>query len=115
MFLYLPHVFFVAEFGGEHFEASMHAQYELTQRFTVEYSIRVFLERYPEATLARCVSGHSIRAFMCAGSSPRELDRAFPGRLGCGRFKKHRGRCSNCLSCSRTIPNSSSAGRSPTT
>jgi len=36
VFLYLPHVFFVAEFGVEHFEASMRAQYELTQRFTAE-------------------------------------------------------------------------------
>jgi 3-methyladenine DNA glycosylase AlkC len=52
-FLYLPHVFFVAEFGADHFEASMRAQYELTQRFTAENSIRVFLERYPERTLDR--------------------------------------------------------------
>jgi 3-methyladenine DNA glycosylase AlkC len=52
-FLYMPHVFFVAEFGADHFEASMRAQYELTQRFTAEFSIRVFLERYPELTLDR--------------------------------------------------------------
>jgi 3-methyladenine DNA glycosylase AlkC len=52
-FVYLPHVFYVAEFGVEYFEASMSAQYELTQRFTAEYSIRVFLERFPERTLAR--------------------------------------------------------------
>jgi 3-methyladenine DNA glycosylase AlkC len=30
----------------------MRAQYELTQRFTAEYSIRVFLEPYSERTLA---------------------------------------------------------------
>ncbi len=48
--LYLPHVFFVAEYGLEHFEVSMHTQYELTQRFTAEFSIRAFLERYPDAT-----------------------------------------------------------------
>ena len=53
VFIYLPHVFFVAEYGVDHFEASMRAQYELTQRFTAEYSIRVFLDRYPERTLAR--------------------------------------------------------------
>ncbi len=52
-FLYMPHVFFVAEFGLEHFEASMRAQYELTQRFTAEFSIRAFLDRYPEKTLER--------------------------------------------------------------
>ena len=44
-FLYLPHVCYVAEFGLEHFEESMRAQYELTQRFSAEFSIRPFLER----------------------------------------------------------------------
>jgi hypothetical protein len=58
VFVYLPHVYFVAQFGVEHFEASMRAQYELTQRFTAEYSIRVFLERYQEQTLAPpCLGG----------------------------------------------------------
>lgn len=52
-FLYLPHVLLVAEYGLEHFEASMAAQYQLTQRFTAEFSMRAYLERYPEATLAR--------------------------------------------------------------
>ena len=36
-FLYLPHVLFVAKYGLEHFEISMQAQYELTQRFTAEF------------------------------------------------------------------------------
>jgi len=52
-FVYLPHVFFVAEYGADDFEMSMRAQYELTQRFTAEFSIRVFLERYPQETLER--------------------------------------------------------------
>lgn len=52
-FLYLPHVLFVVKYGLEHFEISMQAQYELMQRFTAEFSIRPFLERYPDATLAR--------------------------------------------------------------
>ena len=34
-FFYLPHVLFVAERGLEHFDLSMHAQYELTKRFSV--------------------------------------------------------------------------------
>ena len=46
-FVYLPFVFFVAKHGTEHFETSMRAQYELTKRFTAEFSIRAFLERYP--------------------------------------------------------------------
>jgi 3-methyladenine DNA glycosylase AlkC len=52
-FLYLPLVFFVALHGLDHFEEAMRAQYELTKRFTAEFSIRAFLERYPDATLDR--------------------------------------------------------------
>lgn len=76
VFVYLPHVFFVAELGGEHFEASMRAQYELTQRFSAEYSIRVFLERHPERTLARLrewaldPSVH-VRRLVSEGTRPR--------------------------------------------
>jgi 3-methyladenine DNA glycosylase AlkC len=75
-FLYLPHVHFVAEYGLEHFEVSMRAQHELTQRFTAEYSIRPFLERYPEATLARLrtwtedPSPH-VRRLVSEGTRPR--------------------------------------------
>ena len=52
-FLYLPFVYFVADYGLEHFEVSMEAQYELTQRFTAEFSLRFFIERYPERTFER--------------------------------------------------------------
>ncbi|MGI9643980.1 MAG: DNA alkylation repair protein [Ilumatobacteraceae bacterium] len=52
-FRYLPHVYFVADYGLEHFEESMTAQYELTKRFTAEFSIRAYVERYPDETLAR--------------------------------------------------------------
>lgn len=75
-FLYLPHGFFVAEYGLDHFEASMAAQYELTQRFTAEFSIRPFLERYPEAALARLrtwatdPSAH-VRRLVSEGTRPR--------------------------------------------
>jgi 3-methyladenine DNA glycosylase AlkC len=53
VFLYLPHVYFVAEHGLDCFETSMRAQYEITKRFTAEFSIRAFLEQFPEETLAR--------------------------------------------------------------
>lgn len=61
VFFYLPHVTFVATYGldpahnhGEDpFETSLHAQYELTRRFSAEFSIRPFLIRWPERTLAR--------------------------------------------------------------
>jgi 3-methyladenine DNA glycosylase AlkC len=76
VFVYLPHVFFVAEFGVDHFEASMRAQYELTQRFSAEYSIRVFLERYPQQTLGRLRewafdSNAHVRRLVSEGTRPR--------------------------------------------
>jgi 3-methyladenine DNA glycosylase AlkC len=76
VFVYLPHVFYVAKFGVDHFEASMRAQYELTQRFTAEYSIRVFLQRYPQQTLARLRqwaqdSNVHVRRLVSEGTRPR--------------------------------------------
>jgi 3-methyladenine DNA glycosylase AlkC len=51
-FFYLPHTLFVAEHGLGHFDLSMRAQYELTKRFSAEASIRPYIARYPERTLA---------------------------------------------------------------
>src|SRR5918995_6387073 len=51
-FYYLPHVLFVAERGLDHFDVSMRAQYELTKRFSAESSIRPYITKYPERTLA---------------------------------------------------------------
>jgi 3-methyladenine DNA glycosylase AlkC len=75
-FFYLPHVCFVAGYGLDHFEASMHAQYVLTQRFTAEFSIRPFLERHPEATLARLATWATdpsvhVRRLVSEGTRPR--------------------------------------------
>ena len=53
VFLYLPHVIYVAEYGLDHFEPSMRAQYELTQRFSAEFSLRFYVERHPKATMER--------------------------------------------------------------
>jgi 3-methyladenine DNA glycosylase AlkC len=51
-FFYLPHTLFVSERGLEHFDLSMRAQYELTKRFSAESSIRPYIARDPERTLA---------------------------------------------------------------
>ena len=51
-FFYLPHTMFVAEHGLDHFDVSIYAQYELTKRFSAEASIRPYLARFPEETLA---------------------------------------------------------------
>lgn len=52
VFRYLPFVFYVADHGLDHFEAAMRAQYELTKRFTAEFSIRAYLDHHPDETLA---------------------------------------------------------------
>jgi len=75
-FLYLPHVLFVGRHGLDHFEPSMRAQYELTQRFTAEFSIRAYLERHPQATLARLAEWASdpsvhVRRLVSEGTRPR--------------------------------------------
>jgi len=76
VFLYLPYVFFVAEYGLDTYEASMRAQYELTKRFTSEFSIRAFLERHPEATLDRLREWSDdpnvhVRRLVSEGTRPR--------------------------------------------
>mgnify|MGYP003451571156 FL=1 len=75
-FLFLPHVFFVADYGLDHFEASMRAQYVLTQRFTAEFSIRRYLERHQAATLARLAEwttdpSEDVRRLVSEGTRPR--------------------------------------------
>lgn len=75
-FRYLPHVFYVAKYGIDHFEASMAVQYELTQRFTAEFSIRAFLEKYPEQAHGRLHlwatdPSHHVRRLVSEGSRPR--------------------------------------------
>ena len=77
-FRFLPFGLFVAERGLDdaHFDASMKAQYEITKRFTSEFSIRAFFERHPERTLARFRewardSDPHVRRLVSEGSRPR--------------------------------------------
>ena len=61
VFFYLTHGFFISEYGidpkyneGEDpFELSMNAQYELTKRFSAEFSIRPFLIQQQDRTLLK--------------------------------------------------------------
>lgn len=75
-FRYLPHVFFVQSRGLDDFEAAMEAQYELTKRFTAEWSIRAFLVRHPDATYARLREWAGdrnvhVRRLVSEGTRPR--------------------------------------------
>ena len=84
VFFYLPHVTFVAAYGldAEHnggrdpFEISMTAQYELTRRFSAEFSMRPFLIRWPERTLTRLLewtrdADPHVRRLCSEGARPR--------------------------------------------
>jgi 3-methyladenine DNA glycosylase AlkC len=75
-FRYLPHVFFVQKYGLGDFDSSMQAQYELTQRFSAESSIRAFLVDYPDATYARLTewakdASPHVRRLVSEGTRPR--------------------------------------------
>ena len=84
VFFYLPHVCFVKEYGldpeengGEDpFEISMKAQYELTKRFSAEFSIRSFLIQNQDRTLSRLLEWTSdanphVRRLCSEGTRPR--------------------------------------------
>jgi 3-methyladenine DNA glycosylase AlkC len=84
VFFYLPHVCFVANYGldakhnggNDPFDVSMRAQYELTRRFSAEFSMRPFLNRWPERTLKRLLkwtkdSDPHVRRLCTEGTRPR--------------------------------------------
>jgi 3-methyladenine DNA glycosylase AlkC len=66
----------VARHGLDHFEEAMAAQEVITQRLSAEWTIRAFLERYPERTYARLLewahhpSVH-VRRLVSEGTRPR--------------------------------------------
>jgi 3-methyladenine DNA glycosylase AlkC len=84
VFFYLPHTSFVAMFGldsaenngNDPFETSMNAQYELTQRFSAEFSIRPFLIQQQQRTLDRLLHWTTdpnphVRRLCSEGTRPR--------------------------------------------
>ena len=77
VFVYWPHVKFVAEHGQGDFETAMRLQYELTKRFTAEFSIRAYLVgEHRDATLARLAEwardpDPHVRRLVSEGTRPR--------------------------------------------
>lgn len=75
-FIYMPHAFFAAQYGITHFDAGMRLNYEVTKRFTAEFSIRPFIEAAPVRTLAllrewaRDPNQH-VRRLVSEGTRPR--------------------------------------------
>lgn len=77
-FAWLPHTFYVASHGLDpaHFELSMRAQHALTRACTAEFSLRAFLERHPERTLATLRAwtadpDEHVRRLVSEGTRPR--------------------------------------------
>jgi len=75
-FTYLPHVYWVAERGIDHLDASVAAMHAITQRMSFEFGIRPFLDRYPQpmlAVLERWTSDPSplVRRLVSEGTRPR--------------------------------------------
>lgn len=76
VFRFFAYATFISKYALDHFEPAMKAQYELTKRFTSEFCIRAFIERYPRETYARLerwVSDPSehVRRLVSEGTRPR--------------------------------------------
>jgi 3-methyladenine DNA glycosylase AlkC len=75
-FFYLPHTELIAAHGASCFESGMAANYEITKRFTAEFSIRPFLARHRSKCLrllkrwARDDDPH-VRRLVSEGTRPR--------------------------------------------
>jgi len=75
-FYYFPHAHLIAAYGVAKFESGMAANYEITKRFTAEFSIRPFLIEHRSKCLkvlkgwAKDSSAH-IRRLVSEGTRPR--------------------------------------------
>nr|WP_299385381.1 DNA alkylation repair protein [Allomuricauda sp.] len=72
----MPIAKYVENYGLEHFDLSMEAIKEITQRNTGEYTVRPYLERYPEQTLELLLdwtrdSNKHVRRLCSEGVRPR--------------------------------------------
>lgn len=76
VFRFFAYATFISKYALEHFEPAMAAQYELTKRFTSEFCIRPFIERYPRETYARLERwaadpSEHVRRLVSEGTRPR--------------------------------------------
>jgi 3-methyladenine DNA glycosylase AlkC len=75
-FFYLPHSHVIMERGLADFDNGMRANYELTKRFSAEFSIRPFLTKYPDQSLKLLKSwtkdsNAHVRRLVSEGTRPR--------------------------------------------
>jgi 3-methyladenine DNA glycosylase AlkC len=75
-FFYFPHTHLIAAYGVSSFESGMTANYEITKRFTAEFSIRPFLIQHRSKCLkvlrrwAKDSNAH-VRRLVSEGTRPR--------------------------------------------
>jgi 3-methyladenine DNA glycosylase AlkC len=75
-FLYMPHSYYISLYGLDYFDESMEAMYQLTQRFTAEFCIRFFIQKYPEKTIKKLLlwakdESFHVRRLTSEGTRPR--------------------------------------------
>ena len=75
-FFYLPHVRYIQHHLIDHIALGMQANYEVTKRFSAEFSLRPYLLRYPEKTLATLRrwaldANPHVRRLVSEGTRPR--------------------------------------------
>lgn len=76
VFFYLPHSFYIVEFGTSDFTAGMRACHALTQRYTAEFCVRPFLVQHQAQSLkllgkwSKDPSPH-VRRLVSEGTRPR--------------------------------------------
>ncbi len=76
VFFYWPHSHYISQFGSEHFASGMRANYELTKRFTAEFSLRPFVIQHETKCLkllekwTRDPNPH-VRRLVSEGTRPR--------------------------------------------
>ena len=77
-FMYMPHGVYVSRYGLEeaHFELSTQFLYEMTKRFSAEFAIRPFLDKFPEKMLHKLQEwvkdeSQHVRRLVSEGTRPR--------------------------------------------
>jgi len=75
-FALMPIAHFVEKYGHDHYDASMQANYAITQHFTAEFSVRPFIEAHPTRTLALLREwahddSEHVRRLVSEGTRPR--------------------------------------------
>lgn len=103
-FVILPLTAFVSTYGIDHFEPSVQALYEMTKRFSAEYDIRYFIDKYPDQMLPILTKWTQdpnchVRRLVSEGTRPR-----LPWGMRLARFIQHPAQVITLLSLLKNDP-----------